>query len=67
MWASESGTDSNAVGIQIGEDDSNLSSAFLKLHNSFIKANVWVLQSGGTGMLVYGEIKYSLVNLRSRK
>ena len=57
--------DSNAVGIQIG--DLTLSSTLLKPYASFIKATVWMKSAGGTGMLVNGELKCSLVNLRAFK
>jgi hypothetical protein len=54
--------DSSAIGIQIGNPTTG---KIMKPYSSFIKANVWFNEggAGGTGMQVYGELKYSLVNL----
>lgn len=52
--------DANAVGIQIG-DGNQLK---IKPYSSYIKANVWMQSSGGTGMkLDNGELQYGLISL----
>jgi hypothetical protein len=54
-------TNSGAVGIQLG----TAGGPILKLYSSFIKANVWFMDNtyvNTTGMNLFGEIKYSLVN-----
>jgi hypothetical protein len=48
--------DSVAVGIKVGDPYANL-------YNTFIKATIWLDTSNGTGMVVNGELKLSLVNL----
>jgi len=47
--------DSNAVGIQVDTGT--------RLFSTFIKATIWLPQTGGTGLRVRGELKYSLANL----
>jgi len=54
--------DSSAVGIKIGD-----SSTTAKLYSAFIKANVNLGSSGGKGLEVNGELKYSLVNLEVKR
>jgi hypothetical protein len=53
-----SDTEASNVGIQIGTSGNSA----VKLYNSFIKATVWLGKTGvNSGMIVYGELKYSLV------
>ncbi len=47
--------DENAVGIKIDE--------YANLYSTFVKATVWLENTGGIGMMVNGELKLSLVNL----
>ena len=45
-----------AVGIKIGPN--------ANLNRTFIKANIWLGTSGGTGLEIDDQLKYSLVNLK---
>lgn len=47
---------SSGVGIQIGVSEGPI----VKPYNSFIKATVWLGNTGGYAMRIYGEVKYSL-------
>jgi hypothetical protein len=47
---------STDVGIKIGTPNANL-------YCAFIKATVWLAQSGGTGLEVNGDLKFNLANL----
>jgi len=52
-----SGSNQNSSGIKV---DTNA-----ELYNAFIKATVWINQTGHKGMEVSGKVKYSLVNLEA--
>ncbi|HIJ07870.1 TPA: hypothetical protein HA274_00735, partial [Candidatus Bathyarchaeota archaeon] len=48
--------DSGSIGIKVGDPHANL-------YCAFIKATVWLGKTGGKGMEVNGQLKFSLVNL----